>query len=127
LSSLRGRIVVLNFWATYCGPCAKEMPDLAAIQNRYAALGVQVVGASLDTPAEQKAVRRFITNLKINFPIWLGATNEDLARFGFGPTIPSTAIIERDGKIVAVFRGVINQATLKKQLDALIAPSSVRG
>src|SRR5688572_24369916 len=54
LSALRGRIVVLNFWATYCGPCAKEMPELVAIQNRYAALGVQVVGASLDTPAEQK-------------------------------------------------------------------------
>ena len=121
LSAMRGRIVVLNFWATYCGPCAKEMPDLVAIQNQYAALGVQVVGASLDTSAEQKAVRKFITNLKINFPIWLGATTEDLARFGFGPTIPSTAIIGRDGKIVAVFRGVTNQAALKKQLDALIA------
>src|SRR5215467_2419238 len=47
LSALRGRVVVLNFWATYCGPCAKEAPDLTAIQNQYAARGVQVVGASL--------------------------------------------------------------------------------
>src|SRR6266508_2201682 len=105
LSDLRGRVVVLN---------------------QYAALGVQVVGASLDTPAERKAVRKFITNLKINFPIWLGATTKDLARFGFGPAIPSTAIIGRDGKIVAVFRGAINQATLKKQLDALIVQSHTR-
>ncbi len=126
LSDLRGRVVVLNFWATYCGPCVKEMPDLVVIQNQYAALGVQVVGASLDTPAERKAVRKFITNLKINFPIWLGATTKDLARFGFGPAIPSTAIIGRDGKIVAVFRGAINQATLKKQLDALIVQSHTR-
>src|SRR5215475_11429187 len=51
LSALRGRIVVLNFWATYCGPCVKEVPDLVAIQNQYAAHGVQVVGASLDTLA----------------------------------------------------------------------------
>ena len=127
LSALRGRVVVLNFWATYCGPCAREMPDLVAIQNQYAALGVQVVGASLDTPAEQKAVRKFIADMKINFPIWLGATTQDLARFGFGPTIPSTAIIGRDGKIVAVFRGAVNQATLKKQLDTLIARSPTRG
>ncbi len=127
LSAMRGRIVVLNFWATWCGPCAKEMPELVAIQNEYAALGVQVVGASLDTPAEQKAVRRFTTNLRINFPIWLGATTRDLARFGFGPTIPSTAIIGRDGKIVAVFRGAVNRAPLKKQLDALIAQSHTRG
>ncbi|MGH9902156.1 MAG: TlpA disulfide reductase family protein, partial [Pyrinomonadaceae bacterium] len=49
LSAFRGRIVILNFWATYCEPCRREMPDLAAIQNNYAALGVQVVGASADT------------------------------------------------------------------------------
>src|SRR4030095_969493 len=54
LSSFRGRVVVLNFWATYCGPCVKEMPDLAVIQNQYAALGVQVVGASAETLAEQR-------------------------------------------------------------------------
>ncbi len=53
LSSLKGRVVVLNFWATYCVPCRKEMPDLAAIQNEYAALGVQVLGASADAPEER--------------------------------------------------------------------------
>jgi len=123
LSSFRGRVVVLNFWATYCGPCRTEMPDLAAIQNQYAALGVQVVGASADTLAEQKEVRKFITGLKINFPVWLGATTEDMARFGLGPALPGTAVIGRDGKIVAVYRGVIKEADLKKQLDTLIAKS----
>ncbi len=123
LSSFRSRVVVLNFWATYCGPCLKEMPDLAAIQNQYAALGVQVIGASADTFAEQKGVRKFITDLKINFPVWLGATTEDMARFGLGPGLPGTAIIGRDGKIVAVYRGVIKEADLKKRLDTLIAKS----
>jgi hypothetical protein len=88
---------------------------------------VQVVGASLDTPAERNEVRKFITNLKINFPIWLGATTKDMARFGFGPTIPNTAIIGRDGRVIAVFRGAINRATLKKQLDAMIARSHTIG
>lgn len=123
LSALRGRVVILNFWATYCGPCVKEMPDLSAIQNQYAALGVQVVGASAETLADQAVVRKFITDLKINFPIWLGASVEDMARFGLGPALPGTAIIGRDGKIVAVFRGVIKQDDLKKQLDTLIAQS----
>ncbi|MBX3279074.1 MAG: TlpA family protein disulfide reductase [Acidobacteria bacterium] len=123
LSALRGRVVVLNFWATWCGPCIKEMPDLAAIQNQYAALGVQVVGASADTLAEQKSVRKFIADLKINFPVWLGATTEDMSRFGLGPALPGTAIIGRDGKIVAVYRGVITQADLRKQLETLIALS----
>ncbi|HMV85086.1 MAG TPA: TlpA disulfide reductase family protein [Blastocatellia bacterium] len=121
LNSLRGRIVVLNFWATWCGPCKKEMPDLAAIQNQYAALGVQVVGASADTLAEVKAVRQFIKDSAINFPIWLGATTEQMASFGLGPALPGTAIIGRDGKITALFPGVITQEEIKKHLDKLIA------
>jgi thiol-disulfide isomerase/thioredoxin len=56
LSALKGRIVILNFWATYCVPCRKEMPDLAAIQNEYAALGLQVVGASADPTEEREVV-----------------------------------------------------------------------
>jgi thiol-disulfide isomerase/thioredoxin len=126
LSALRGRVVVLNFWATYCGPCVKEMPELVAIQNQYAAFGVQVVGASLDTLAERKEVRKFITDMKINFPVWLGATTEDLARFGLGSAIPSTVVIGRDGKIVAVFRRAIRQADLRRQLNALIASRGSR-
>src|SRR5215475_454787 len=121
LSALRGRIVVLNFWATYCGPCVKEMPELVAIQNQYEAYGVQVVGASLDTLAERQEVRRFTTDMKVNFPVLLGATNEDLARFGLGQSVPSTVVIGRDGKIVTVFRGAIRQADLRRQLNALVA------
>jgi len=123
LNSLRGRVVVLNFWATWCVPCVKEMPDLAAIQNQYAALGVQVIGASADTLAEQKAVREFIAKAKINFPVWLEATTGDMARFGLGPGLPGTAVIGRDGKIVAVYQGVIKEAELRKQIDFLLAKS----
>lgn len=121
LSSLRGRIVILNFWATWCGPCVKEMPDLAAVQNQYAALGVQVVGASADTMDDVKAVRQFVKEAGINFPVWLGATTEQMAGFGLGPSLPGTAIIGRDGKIAAVFPGVITQEAIKKRLDELIA------
>jgi thiol-disulfide isomerase/thioredoxin len=121
LSAYRGRIVVLNFWATWCGPCKKEMPDLAAVQNSYAAYGVQVIGASADTLAELNAVRQFIKDTTVNFPVWLGATTEQMAQFGLGPGLPGTAIIGRDGKIVAIYRSVVTQEEIKKHLDKLVA------
>ncbi len=121
LSAYRGRIVVLNFWATYCIPCRKEMPDLAAIQNQYAALGVQVIGASSDDANALPKVRQFIKDTKINFPVWIGATASDMVRFGLSSALPGTLVIGRDGKIVASIRGVIKPAELKKQLEGLLA------
>lgn len=120
LSSYRGRIVVLNFWATYCIPCRKEMPDLAAIQNQYAALGVQVIGAAADDTNALPKVRQFIKETRLNFPVWIGATAADMERFGLGSALPGTLVIGRDGRIVASIRGVIKPAELRKQLDAML-------
>lgn len=121
LSAYRGRVVVLNFWATYCVPCLKEMPDLAAIQNHYAALGVQVIGAAADTADDKQKVMQFIKDSKLNFPVWLGASAENMQQFGLGSALPGTVVIGRDGKIVAKFRGIIKPADLKKQLDTLLS------
>ena len=121
LSAYRGRIVVLNFWATYCIPCRKEMPDLAAIQNQYAALGVQVVGAASDKAEDKQKVLQFIKETKLNFPVWIGASAEDMSKFGLGTALPGTVVIGRDGKIVATYRGIIKPTELKKQLDTLLA------
>ncbi|HEX5703410.1 MAG TPA: TlpA disulfide reductase family protein [Pyrinomonadaceae bacterium] len=121
LSSFKGRIVVLNFWATYCIPCREEMPDLAAIQNEYAAFGVQVIGASTDEAADRAKVLQFIKETKINFPIWMGATSSDMLRFGLGTALPGSVIIGKDGRIARVISGVVNQADLKKQIDAMLS------
>ena len=69
LAGYRGRVVVLNFWATWCEPCKKEMPDLSAIQNEYAALGVQVIGAAGDAATDSAKVLKFIREYKLNFPV----------------------------------------------------------
>ena len=123
LSSFKGRIVILNFWATYCIPCRKEMPDLAAIQNEYAAHGVQVIGASADDPEDRAKVRRFIKETKINFPVWLDATATDMMRFGLGSALPGTVVIDKDGRIAKVYSGVFSKAELKKQIDSMLAAS----
>lgn len=124
LSALKGRVVVLNFWATYCIPCRQEMPDLAAIQNEYAALGVQVIGASTDAIADREKVLQFVKETKVNFPIWLGATSADMVRFGLGTALPGTVVIGRDGRVSKVVSGVVNQAELKKQIDALLGSAA---
>lgn len=126
LSALKGRIVVLNFWATYCVPCRKEMPDLAAIQNEYAALGVQVVGASADAAEDRAKVLQFVKETKVNFPVWMGATPSDMRRFGLGAALPGTVVIGRDGRITKVISGIVNQADLKKQIDRLLAATEVK-
>ena len=121
LSSLKGRIVILNFWATYCIPCRKEMPDLAAIQNEYAALGVQVIGASADETNDRDKVLQFVKETKVNFPIWIGATAADMMRFGLGTALPGTVIIDREGRVAKVISGVINHADVKKQVESMLA------
>ena len=125
LNAYRGRIVVLNFWATWCIPCKQEMPDLTAIQNEYAAFGVQVVGASADQLANRAKVLEFIKQTKINFPVWVGATTDDMKRFGVGPGLPATVVIGRDGLVAALHYKVIQQAQLKKEIDKLLGANSV--
>lgn len=120
LSQYKGRIVVLNFWATYCEPCRKEMPDLAAIQNEYAALGLQVIGASADAPEDRAKILQFVKETKVNFPIWTGAGAADMLRFGLGTALPGTVVIDKDGRIVQVISGIVNAADLRRQIDAML-------
>ena len=122
LAALKGRVVVLNFWATWCEPCKKEMPDLAGIQSEYGPLGVQVIGAAGDAIADTAKVLKFSREFKVNFPVWLGASTEDMRRFGVGEVLPATVIVDRNGKIVWREIGIIKPAELRKELDRLLLP-----
>ena len=120
-AALKGRIVILNFWATYCIPCRKEMPDLAAIQNEFGALGVQVIGVNTDDAESRSKVVQFVKETKINFPIWMGGSTDIMNRFGLGGALPGTVLIGRDGRVKKVKSGVIDPAALRKQIEALLA------
>ncbi|MFT3744135.1 MAG: TlpA disulfide reductase family protein [Pyrinomonadaceae bacterium] len=121
LADHRGKVVVLNFWATWCVPCRKEMPYLAAIARDYAAKGVEVIGASGDAVANSAKVAKFVRDHKVDFPIWLGTSATDMKRFGVSKVLPSTVVIDQDGKIVWREIGIIKPAELRKQLDKTIA------
>jgi thiol-disulfide isomerase/thioredoxin len=120
LDALRGRIVVLNFWATWCKPCVEEMPDLAALQSRYGAWGVQVVGAAVDGAEGRDAVLGFLKKSRVGFPIWLGATTAQMESYGLPPVLPGTVVFDREGKVVAKFAGRVAPDKIAAALDRLL-------
>jgi thiol-disulfide isomerase/thioredoxin len=119
LRDLRGNIVVLNFWATWCGPCRDEMPRLVEAERQYKPHGVIFLGASLDDVNAQETVAGFVRDHQIDFPIWMGATADDLDRLDMGPAVPATAFIDPEGHIVARVSGEIRLEELKERLDWL--------
>src|SRR4051794_27268493 len=112
LSDYHGKIVILNFWATWCVPCRNEMPMLSKIQKKYQDRGVELLGASLDEDKTQPLISPFAEKYKIPFPLLLGATPEDLKKLNLGEAIPATAFIDGDGKVVGRVLGELDKSDL---------------
>lgn len=119
LSDYRGKIVVLNFWATWCVPCKEETPMLVAAEKQYATRGVVFVGASLDDAKTKGNIPDFISKYQVDYPIWYGASGDDLDKFKMGPAIPATAFLDQEGHIVARVWGELRQEEVKERLDWL--------
>ena len=120
LQDHRGQIVVLNFWATWCGPCTREMPLLVATEREYGSRGVAFIGASLDDWKTRKNVPKFVNEYQVSFPVWVGATGDDLAKLGMEDGLPATAFIDQDGHIVARVLGEISKGELVERLEWLV-------
>ena len=119
VTDLRGKIVVLNFWATWCIPCRAEMPLLVQADKEYAPRGVTFVGASLDDRQTRSKIPDFVNEFKIAFPIWVGASTMDLDDLKLGQALPATAFLDREGRIVARILGQITKEELSERLEWL--------
>ena len=120
LEHYRGRIVILNFWATWCVPCREEMPIFARVREDYRSRGVEIIGASADDRSTRDQVEPFIEAYGINFPIWLGATVKDMERLSLGTALPATAVIDRDGRVAARILGLVAARELIERIDWLL-------
>ena len=116
-----GKVILLNFWATWCGPCRVEIPDFIDLQARYADKGLQIIGVGLD---EARKLRNFVRTVGINYPV-LQANVESqytlLKQWGnpFG-ILPFTVIIARDGHLVFMQHGVFNQQAFESIVKPLL-------
>jgi len=119
LRDLRGKPVILNFWATWCVPCNAEMPMLVSLEREYAPRGVLFLAASLDTAKTSGAIPAFVARYQVGFPVWRGATVDDLDRLDLGNAVPSTAFLDSGGRIVARILGQARPEEVRERLDWL--------
>jgi peroxiredoxin len=98
----RGQIIVINFWASWCGPCRKEMPMLQTLSNKYESLGVSVWGINVEQ--ENQAGKDFLAGLNLTFPIFFDSTNQIAANYQV-EAMPTTVIVDRSGQVRHIFRG----------------------
>jgi cytochrome c biogenesis protein CcmG/thiol:disulfide interchange protein DsbE len=116
LADLRGKVVVLDFWATWCPPCKQEIPDFISLQTQYGPRGVQIVGIGLDEPEKLAA---FARQTGMNYPVLLG-TQDVAMRYGGIEGIPTTFVIDKNGKIVNRFEGYRPREVFEQEIKQLL-------
>jgi peroxiredoxin len=118
LSDYKGKVVLLNFWATWCGPCKVEMPWFMKFEKQYRDQGFSVLGVSMDDDG-WKSVRPYITAQKINYRVVVG--DEPLTKlYGGVEALPTTFLIDRDGRIVYTHTGLVGKDDYEKEIVELL-------
>ena len=118
LASFKGKVILLNFWATWCGPCKAEIPSLVELQKQYAD-DLVVLGFSVDDTVDK--MKPYAAQYKINYPLLVGNGREDVQE-AFGPLfgIPVSVIIGRDGKIAKKHSGIATKSQFEREIKALL-------
>jgi peroxiredoxin len=119
LSSFRGQVILLNFWATWCAPCKVEIPWFVEFQRAYQESGFEVLGVSLDQDG-WRSVAHYIEEKKINYHVMIG-DDEIVQVYGGLESLPTTFIIDKTGRIAATHVGLVEKKTYQEEIKALLA------
>jgi thiol-disulfide isomerase/thioredoxin len=119
-SQFKGKVLVVNFWATWCAPCKGEMPEFVKVYGAYRDRGVEFVGAANEPRSEKARVREFMKAMEITFPVWLEASENHMNALGVGPGLPATVIIDAQGRVAARIAGVTDAGQLRELLDRVL-------
>ena len=120
IATWRGKVLVVNFWATWCAPCRKEIPEFVKLQERFGTRGLQFVGIAIDQP---QPVGEFAREFRINYPLLIGGVEilglmrESGNKSG---VLPFTLIIDRQGKVASTHRGMLTEASLEAAIQPLL-------
>jgi thiol-disulfide isomerase/thioredoxin len=123
LGQMKGKVVVLDLWATWCGPCRMEIPSFIKLQEKYQAQGLEIVGVSLDPITRggtAEMVGKFAQDNNINYTIWLVTNPAALTNFPTGQGIPTTYVIDRGGRVVKEYVGVQPEAVFESDIKSLL-------
>ena len=118
LASFKGKVVLLNFWATYCGPCKLEMPWFSEFEKKYGPKGFAVFGVSTDEEGWE-VVKPYLEQMKVTYRV--GIVGEDvMTKYGGVDTLPETLILDRAGKITSRHVGLVSKSEYEKDIEALL-------
>lgn len=124
IGDLHGSVTVINFWATFCGPCREEMPMLSKLTQEYAVKKVRFIAISADESPESKKNRakidQFLDTQKPAMEIWLGADLDTLDRLQLGNVLPATIIIDENGEVISRIMGEAHEEDVRGPLDWLL-------
>jgi thiol-disulfide isomerase/thioredoxin len=118
IADYKGKVVLINFWATWCAPCRTEIPELIKWQREYRRDGLQIIGVAYP-PEKISEVRRFVRKAKVNYPVALGTKATKLL-FTESETLPLTVVIDRAGNVRHVIEGVIFPEEFEQKIKALL-------
>jgi thiol-disulfide isomerase/thioredoxin len=121
LSTYRGKVVLLDFWATWCDPCRKEIPQFVQFQSKYGSQGLQIVGIAMDDGPGP--VREFYKKFKMNFPVVMAKGNV-AGHYGGIFGLPVAFVIGRDGRIYAKYIGAVDVSKIEKEITVLLGGGS---
>lgn len=124
LSDFHGKAVLLNFWATYCGPCKVEMPWLVELQKEYGPEGLQIIGVAMDD-ASQEDIAKFAKDMGVNYPILVGKESVGDS-YGGIQFLPATFYISRDGKFIDRVFGLKGRGEIEDEVKRALSQGSER-